>query len=138
MTPDLTPLLEAFAELVAEKVVKRLRANEPDMVSQETSPLGRRRHCQATQRRVAAGLPGAAVVGRRHFLTQEALKEELARLSSSSKPPRREEKPNIADELSAAIAHAQHSDADLSNDKSNGSRRPTPSSKNSPIRSGAQ
>lgn len=138
MTPDLTPLLEAFAELVAENVVKRLRANEPDMVAQETSPLGRRRHCAAVQRRVAAGLPGAAIVGRKHLLTQAALGEELTKLGLAGKKSIADEAPSIADQLSAEIAEAHHSNTRKSVDKANGRRRGAPSSRTSNNRNGAQ
>lgn len=52
-----------------------------DMVDQHRSPLGNRRHCTAVQRLVAAGKPGASIVGRKHFLTPEALQAELANAS---------------------------------------------------------
>ena len=73
-------LFDELAERVAAKVSERLRAGSmPGAVAQAESPLGRRRHIAAVRRRVAAGQPGAAVVGRRHLLSTEALAEELSR-----------------------------------------------------------
>jgi hypothetical protein len=137
MTPDLTPLLEAFADMVADRVVQKLRATNDGMIGQEQSPLGRRRHCAAVQRRVASGQMGAAIVGRKHLLTQAALSEELARLGPASKKAIAFETPSIGDQLSASIAEVQHSNAGTSIGKSNGSRRSHPSSKNTPNRMGA-
>jgi hypothetical protein len=73
-------LLDEFAERVAAKVSERLSCGSlPGAIEQARSPLGRRRHIAAVRRRVAAGQPGAAIVGRRHLLSAEALTEELAR-----------------------------------------------------------
>lgn len=73
-------LLDEFAERVAAKVTERLSYGSlPGAIEQARSPLGRRRHISAVRRRVAAGQPGAAIVGRRHLLSSEALSEELAR-----------------------------------------------------------
>ncbi|MGC4088659.1 MAG: hypothetical protein QM756_12325 [Polyangiaceae bacterium] len=85
----LAPLLGALEPLldaVADRVVRKLtEGQQADMVDQTHSPLGRRRHCNAVRRRVAAGEAGAAVVGRRHLLTREALGAELAALSGVRK-----------------------------------------------------
>jgi hypothetical protein len=79
-------LLEAFAELVAERVVAKLSAGAANaMIDQVASPLGRRRHCAAVRRRVSAGSVGAAIVGRRHLLSREALDAELAALAKRPK-----------------------------------------------------
>lgn len=136
-TPDLTPLLEVFADMVAARVVERLRATDTDTVPQERSPLGRRRHCAAVRRRVAAGQHGAFVVGRRHLLTQEALQEELA-----MQRPRNLSVPvpattNIADELSAAIAQVKRSTNLSATNETEGSRRRRSSSTNTSNRNGA-
>lgn len=91
LRPALAEALETFvdelAELVARKVVDRLQQGTPDMVDQSNSPLGRRRHCYAVRRRISEHKPGAAVVGRRHLLTREALAEELARLGMGDRTP---------------------------------------------------
>jgi hypothetical protein len=70
----LAPLLDALADRIVAKLTAGERAG---MVDQVSSPLGRRRHCAAVRRRVAAGNDGAAIVGRRHLLSREALAEEL-------------------------------------------------------------
>lgn len=79
---NLDEVLSEFAARVAALVVERLQAGAPGMIDQSASALGRRRHCAAVKRRVASGATGAAIVGRRHLLSQEALSEELARASS--------------------------------------------------------
>jgi hypothetical protein len=87
--------LDALADLIAERVWQRFQQGTPDMVDQSKSPLGRRRHCNAVKRRVGAGEPGAARVGRRYLLTPDALAEELHRLGQGP-PPKGE---SVADEL---------------------------------------
>jgi hypothetical protein len=52
------------------------------MITQSASPLGRRKHCAAVRRRIDSGESGAAIVGRRHLLSTDALSEELGRASS--------------------------------------------------------
>lgn len=74
-------LLDDLVDRIAARVAERLRTVEPGMVDQGASPLGRRRHCAAVRRRLARGEAGAAVVGRRHLLSADALGEELARTS---------------------------------------------------------
>ena len=51
-------------------------------IDQRTTSAGPRTHIAMTRRRVKAGLPGAAIVGRRFLLSPEALQEELALLST--------------------------------------------------------
>ena len=74
--------LETFARvlapLVAQEVVRALRSGPSDLVSQAASPLGKRRHCAAVRLRVARGDGSACIVGRLHYLTPQALHEELA------------------------------------------------------------
>ncbi len=76
-------LLRYFAKLVAAE----LRGADVSLVSQSTSPLGARLHNAAVRRRIAEhargelAISGASVVGKRHYLTQEALAEELGRAS---------------------------------------------------------
>ena len=82
----LDQLLDELAQRVAAVVVERLQAGAPGMVDQASSPLGARRHCAAVRRRMARGEAGAAVVGRRHLLTTEALGEELNRASGAPSP----------------------------------------------------
>lgn len=81
---SLETLLDELAERVAARVAERLRAGSPEAIDQSRSPLGRRRHCHAVRRRLAAGLPGASVIGRRHLLAPEALSEELARTGGAA------------------------------------------------------
>lgn len=81
----LAGLLDALAEKVADLVVARLTAGtQAGTVDQCGSPLGRRRHIAAVRKRVGTGVAGAAIVGRRHLLTREALQEELG--TASMKP----------------------------------------------------
>jgi len=83
----LDQLLDELAERLAARVAERLRGGDPGMVEQTGSPLGNRRHCSAVRRRVARAEPGAAIVGRRHLLSPEALSEELTRVSTRRAPP---------------------------------------------------
>lgn len=82
---QLDGVLETLARLVAQEVIRELRSGPSDLVSQATSPLGKRRHCAAVRARVARGDSSGCVVGRTHYLTPDALREELAR----SKAPKR-------------------------------------------------
>lgn len=75
----LRELLDELANLIADAVVRRLREGDPTWVDQVRSPLGPRRHCAATKRRIEQGRPGATKIGRRYLLSPEALEEELAR-----------------------------------------------------------
>jgi hypothetical protein len=75
---------ELVADIAAE-VVQRMQAGAPGWTDQSASPLGRRRHCCAVKSRVAAGQPGASIVGRRHLLSPESLLEELERASGKPK-----------------------------------------------------
>jgi hypothetical protein len=78
--------LDALAEAVADRVVAKLSAGQHSgFVDQTASPLGRRRHIAAARRLVAEGKAGAAIVGRRHLLTREALDAELAALKPRSR-----------------------------------------------------
>jgi hypothetical protein len=93
--------LEQLAELVADRVVARLSEGRPGWVDQHGSPLGPKRHCAAVRRRVATGLGGAAVVGRRMLLSPEALAEELSRASQRAKPIR--SVASVADDLAREL-----------------------------------
>jgi hypothetical protein len=74
----LEALLEPVLDALADKIVSRLTAGtRADMVDQAMSPLGRRRHIAACRSRVARGEAGAAIVGRRHLLSRDALRAEL-------------------------------------------------------------
>lgn len=72
-------IIDQLADRVADRVVERLRGSA-DMIDQTASPLGNRRHCRAVQARIARGEPGAAIVGRRHLMSREAMDDELGRL----------------------------------------------------------
>jgi hypothetical protein len=82
---EVAEVLEAAASKARELAVRE-RAAQREWADQGTSPLGRRRHCAAVRSRVRGGQPGAAVVGRRHLLSAEALSEELERLSKRPRP----------------------------------------------------
>jgi hypothetical protein len=70
-------LLDALADRIAARVEERLRSGPQGWIAQDVSQLGRRRHIAAVRRRVAAGVGGAALVGRRALLSPEALEAEL-------------------------------------------------------------
>jgi hypothetical protein len=73
-------------EAIVARAVRRALTSAADdgMVNQSGSPLGSRRHCNAVKRRLAVGAAGAAHVGRKYLLTQEALAEELSRITSTT------------------------------------------------------
>lgn len=102
MKAQLDGLLEQLADLVAERVVERLRAGEhAGWLDQSASSLGRRRHIEAVRRRVAARDTGAVQLGRRYLLSQAAHDEEMARLAG--RPRRRTREADIADELGLRV-----------------------------------
>lgn len=70
---------DELAERIANIVARRLSDGDTGLVDQATSPLGGRKHRAAVQRRLREGKQGASIVGRRFFLTREALQEELER-----------------------------------------------------------
>jgi len=77
---QLAEVLEAAARRARELAAEE-RAERRDWLDQRQSPLGPKRHCAAVKRLVAAGDPGAALVGRRHLLSAAALAQELGRAS---------------------------------------------------------
>ncbi len=94
-TPDIDAVCGAFADLIASLVVQKLQTGAlAGYVDQAVSPLGPRRHRAAVLRRIAAGQPGAAKIGRRHLLSRDALEAELA--AAADKAPA---SPSVADEL---------------------------------------
>lgn len=95
-------LAKAIAPLIAREVVAQLRSGPVGMVDPTSSPLGRKRHGAAVRRRLAAGEPGAAIVGRRLLLTEDAIQDELKRLSSK---PARVRKPALIPEPVSEFAH---------------------------------
>jgi hypothetical protein len=99
----LDQLLDEIAQRVAVAVVERLRSGEPGMVDQAASPLGRRRHCSAVRQRLARGQPGAAVVGRRHLLSPEAIREELGQATKQRLSPPQRVSPSVRDELAREL-----------------------------------
>lgn len=94
---DLTAVLEALTEFfnardrhLARVIAAELRGEDPRLVDQACSPLlGRNKHIAAVKRRIheadARCVPsltlGAQRIGRRFLLTQEALAEEIGKLS---------------------------------------------------------
>ena len=94
----LDALVSLLADAVADRVVERLTAgSHSDFVDQAGSPLGRRRHIAAVRRMVAAGQPGAGVVGRRHLLSREAAESELAAVAKRPKKSRAEQVDELAE-----------------------------------------
>jgi len=70
--------LDKLAEVLAKKLAKCLGGPDGNaLVGQGESPLGPRKHCAAVRRRLARSEGGAARVGKRYLLTQEALQAEL-------------------------------------------------------------
>lgn len=78
MSPSLIARVLRAAADECDRVAAEQHAERRDWIGQRESPLGNRRHCAAVGARLAAGKPGAAIVGRRHLLSAEALEEELA------------------------------------------------------------
>jgi len=91
-------------ELVAA-VVEALRGpTGATWIGQAESAGGRGRHCSEVRRRVAGGLPGARIIGRRHELSPEAYSEFLGRISTKSLPKKVEpESSAVVDELRAEL-----------------------------------
>jgi hypothetical protein len=78
----LSPLLDALADRIVDRW---LASTATRMVAQTGSPLGSRKHRDAVKRRMQSGEGGASIVGRRHYLTHEALQQELG---MAPRPPR--------------------------------------------------
>jgi hypothetical protein len=79
--------LGQIAEIL-EAAARRARELDADVrgelrawTDQSASPLGPRRHVARVRGRLARGLAGASMVGRRALLSPEALGEELAALT---------------------------------------------------------
>jgi hypothetical protein len=101
-TSDLSALLDPLLDALADKIVSKLTAGAlPGFVDQVQSPLGRRRHVAACRARIARGEPGAAIVGRRHLMSQEALAAELR--SAGSRRSKDVAPRSVADELRAQL-----------------------------------
>lgn len=99
--PELAAALDVLADALADRIAQRLLTGQHDgWIDQSASPLGPRRHRAAVKRRIQAGEPGAAKVGRRHLLSKDALEAELGAGSSTKKAPAA---PSIADELRAEL-----------------------------------
>lgn len=84
-------LLQVIAELELKRAQlhiclmrEALHQDEPDMIGQNGSELGRRIHIDAVRRRIHEKLPGAWVSpnGRRFLLSPEAYREELDRVTA--------------------------------------------------------
>lgn len=81
ITPnDLARVLRAAAD-EAERIAAEHAEARADWIDQHHSNLGRRRHCVRVRARLAAGLPGAAIIGRRYLLSDAAHAEEVGTLS---------------------------------------------------------
>lgn len=78
--------LDALAAALLPRLEKLLRGTDATPIDQRSSPLGPRRHCAAVRARIAAGKPGASVVGRRFLLSPAALSDELAARGAVVRP----------------------------------------------------
>ena len=106
-SPDLTDLIRGFARIVAHEIVTIQREGQSEMVDQNSSPLGARRHCSAVRRRLASGKTGAAIVGRKHLLSSAALDEELRGITPKSGLTA-QPKSSIAEELEQSLRSIGH------------------------------
>jgi hypothetical protein len=84
------PLLDALADRVVDRW---LASTSTRMVAQTGSPLGPRRHRASVKRRIENGEGGAAIVGKRHYLTHQALQEELGMRPPAKPEPEPEPTP---------------------------------------------
>ena len=94
---ELARVLRAAAD-EADRIAAEDHAERRDWIPQGESELGPRRHISAVKRRVNAGLPGAAIVGRSFKLSKEAHAEELVSAGKTPAP-----KPSITNDLKAAL-----------------------------------
>lgn len=67
----------ARSRLLARLVKRELDGDDPSLIDQSMTELGRNNHIRAVRRRMRDKLPGAFKRGRRYLLTQEAYAEEL-------------------------------------------------------------
>ena len=97
MSPSLLARVLRAAADECDAIAAEASAERSEMVDQRRSVLGNRRHVRIVQQLVGEGSSEAAIVGRRHLLTQAAITAELAKLGKSkSVKPARE---SVADEL---------------------------------------
>jgi hypothetical protein len=93
--------LDVLVDVLADRIARRLLTAQHDgWTDQSSSPLGPRRHRAAVTRRIQAGEPGAARVGRRHLLSTDALQAELALAGERKTKPAA---PSVADDLRAQL-----------------------------------
>jgi hypothetical protein len=90
---DLARVLRRAADEL-DAIESERRAERRGWTDQSSSPLGRRRHVARVRARIAAGQGGAAQIGRRYVLSQEALDEELTLLSGPKKVEQSESGPD--------------------------------------------
>lgn len=98
MTPALMARVLRAAADECDAIEAEQQQARASWIDQRRSPLGAKRHCAAVRRLLADGLPGAAVVGRKHMLSAEALEAELQRTSNRPRKPA-----GVADELRAEL-----------------------------------
>lgn len=100
-------LLSILARELASQVSAQLGVSA--WVDQQTSPLGRNRHCRAAKRRLDEAKPGEDVgvrkIGRRYLMSPDAIREESLRLLMSGRPGPAKTKPDEA--FARAIARAR-------------------------------
>lgn len=100
---EIAAALRILVDVVADAVERRLSDGCGQWVDQQSSPLGARRHCAAVRRRVADGSGGAAVIGRRHLLTPDALAMELAAPSKNAQRRATTKRDNAPDDFEASL-----------------------------------
>jgi hypothetical protein len=66
-----------------ERAAAELEGRNEGMIDVKDTPLGVRRGAARVRARLNRGAPGAAIVGRKFFLSPEALDEELSRPSKA-------------------------------------------------------
>lgn len=84
MNAAIDGLMEDLAELLAERVVRKLAATTvSDYVDQSSSPLGPRRHIAA----IKSGRLAGVCVGRRYLAHRRDVEELVARKRRHARPP---------------------------------------------------
>lgn len=75
--------LRRGCDKLIEQIESDPQNDTEDWIDQTQTKLGPRRHCKIVQRRVAAGLLDARILGRKHLLTPAAHAEEGASIGKA-------------------------------------------------------
>ncbi len=98
MKESLAAAFEVLADAIADRVASRLLTGTGSgWLDQAASPLGRRRHIATARTLIGLGKPGAAQVGRRFLLSNEAVAQALRT------PAGPKAQPSPVDELRAEL-----------------------------------